>query len=118
MTTTYTIPDNPSDPEAAALDLIVRAPIDLIGHHWPTREALQQFTTLLSAEGTFSGMSWHDAKHAATAIAYDAINRDDAPQFLHQRADRVRAGTDGITWDCPDAMIQAFNTAAAVLDMT
>ena len=28
--TTYTVPDDPPDPEAAALDLIVRLPSDLL----------------------------------------------------------------------------------------
>ncbi|HXO50620.1 MAG TPA: hypothetical protein VN888_06240 [Mycobacterium sp.] len=30
MTTTYTVPDNPTDPEAAALELIVRLPEDIL----------------------------------------------------------------------------------------
>ena len=96
MTDAYTVPDNPRDPEGAALELIVRLPIDLLGHDSPTREALQEFTALLSAESVFAGMSWHDAKHAAAAIIVDATNRDDAAGFLRQRAERVRAGTDCI----------------------
>ncbi len=73
----YTVPDVPPDPEAAALDLIVRLTTDLLGHDWPTRETLQEFAALLSAEGAFAGMSWHDAKHSAAAIVFDATNRDD-----------------------------------------
>jgi hypothetical protein len=30
MTTAYTVPDNPTDPEAAALELIVRLPADIL----------------------------------------------------------------------------------------
>jgi hypothetical protein len=115
MTATYIVPDNPPGPEAAALELIVRLPIDLLGHDGPNRQALQEFAAFLSAEGTFAGMSWHDAKHAAAAIMFDATNRDDAAGFLCRRADRVRAGTDGITWDDRDAMSRALTTAALVL---
>jgi hypothetical protein len=111
----YTVPDYPCDPETAALELIVRLPIDLLGDHGLNRETLQEFTTLLSAEDTFAGMSWHDAKHAAVAIIFDATNRDDAAEFLRQRADRARAGTDGITWDDCAATVRALTTAAAVL---
>lgn len=50
--TTYTVPDNPPDPEAAALELIVRLPADLLGHDWPLREVLQEFTTVLVDEAT------------------------------------------------------------------
>jgi len=62
-------------------------------------------------------MSWHDAKHAATAIIFDATSRDDGAAFLRQRANRVRAGTDGITWDDPAKMARALTTAATVLGL-
>jgi hypothetical protein len=114
---TYTTPDHPADPEAAALELIVRLPIDVLGHDSPSREALQEFTALLSAEGAFAGMSWHDAKHAAAAIVFDATSRDDGAAFLRQRASRVRAGTDGMTWDDPALMARALTTAATVLGL-
>jgi hypothetical protein len=118
MTTdTYAVPDHPADPEAAALELIVRIPADVLGHDCPSREALQEFTALLSAEGAFTGMSWHDAKHAATAIIFDATSRDDGAAFLRQRANRVRAGTDGITWDDPAKMARALTIGATVLGL-
>jgi hypothetical protein len=115
--TTYTVPHSPTDPEAAALELIVRMPADVLGHLSPTRETLQEFAALLSAEGAFTGMSWHDARHAATAIIFDATNRDDGAGFLRGRADRVRAGTDGMTWDDPAAMARALSVAATVLGL-
>ncbi|MBV8786441.1 MAG: hypothetical protein JOZ00_07105 [Mycobacterium sp.] len=117
MTLTYEVPDNPADPEAAALELIVRVPTDVLGHESPGRETLQEFAGLLSAEGVFAGMSWHDAKHAAMAIMFDAINRDDAAEFLRWRADRVRVDADGKAWDDSGAMIRAFTAAAATLDL-
>ena len=54
MPTTYTLPDNPSDPEAAALDLIVRLLPDVLGHKYPAREVLQEFAALLAGEGAFN----------------------------------------------------------------
>jgi len=36
-------PDNPPDPEAAALEPIVRLPADLLGGNWPTHETSQEF---------------------------------------------------------------------------
>ncbi|RAV14663.1 hypothetical protein DQP55_08880 [Mycolicibacterium sp. GF69] len=56
-------------------------PPEVIGAVSHPREVLQEFTMVLSAEDTFAGMSWHDAKHAATAIICDAISREDAASF-------------------------------------
>ncbi len=46
MSSIYIAPDNPADPEAAALELIVRVPTDLLGYDSPPRDALQDFTSL------------------------------------------------------------------------
>ena len=62
-------------------------------------------------------MTWHDAKHAAVAIVFDAVNRDDASAFLHGRAQRVRDGSDGMTFDDPAAMARAFTIGAKVLGL-
>jgi len=78
---------------------------------------LQEFTALLSAEGAFTGLSWHDAKHAAVAILFDAVNRDDAPSFLEERAQNVLSGRDGMTWDDPAAMARALTIGATVLGL-
>lgn len=116
--TTYTIPDAPPDTEAAALELIVRLPADLLGHGSPTRKALQDFTALLSAEGAFAGMTWHDAKAAAVAIAFDATNRDNAAEFLWHRAYLTSNDADNAHWDNRDAIVRAFTVAAGILDPT
>lgn len=113
---TYTVPDDPADPETAALELIVRIPGDMLGHDWPPRDALQDFASLLHAEGCFAGMSWHDARHAATAIIYDAINCDDAAAFLRGRTQRVLDGSDNMEWDDPVGMARALTIAAGLLD--
>ena len=112
---TYTVPDDPDDPETAALELIVRVPTDVLGHDWPPRDALQDLASLLHAEGALAGLSWHDARHAATAIVVDAITRDDAAEFLRGRADRARDGSDNMEWDDREAMARALTIGAAVL---
>ncbi len=62
-----------------------------------SREALQELATIRQAEGAFSGLSWHDAKHAAVAILADAINGDAAAS----RASRRRAEVERPCWLCP-----------------
>jgi hypothetical protein len=117
-TTSYTVPENPADPEAAALELIVRFPINLLDDDdGPSLEALQEFAGFLSAEGTFAGMSWHDARHAAAAIVFDVTNRRDAGEFLRHRAEAIVTGAVTGTWDDRDAMIRAFTSAAAVFEL-
>ncbi len=117
--TSYTVPDNPADPETAALELIVRVPAKVLsnpthGSHLPLREALQDLASLLHAEGAFAGMSWHDARHAASAIMFAALHRDDAAESLVRQAERVRGG-DRMTWDDREAMARALTIGAQVL---
>jgi len=89
----------------------------VLGHDSPPRDALQDFASLLHAESCFAGLSWHDARHAATAIVVDAINRDDAAEFLLGRADRARDGSDGMPWDARAAMARALTIGATVLGL-
>lgn len=117
MTTVYTVPDNPADPEAAALELIVRIPGELLGHDSPPTEVLQDFASLLDAEGAFAGLSWHDARHAASVIMVDAINQADAPAVLLRRAERVLDGTDNMPWDDRVGMARALRIGAKVLGL-
>lgn len=112
----YTVPDNPPDPESAALELIVRMPEVILGDTG-AREILQELTAMLDAEGTFTGMSWNDAKHAAVAIVVDALHRDDAHTFLLGRARRARDGSDGMRWDDPAAMERALTIGAKVIGL-
>jgi hypothetical protein len=116
VTTIYVVPDNPPDPEVAALELIVRMPEAVMGDAG-AREILQELTAALDLEGTFIGMSWNDAKHAAVAIVVDALNRDDAHAFLLARAERARNGSDGMRWDDPAKMARALAIGATVLGL-
>ncbi len=116
-TSEYAVPDDPADPEAAALELSVMVPTEVLGHDSPPRDALQDLASLLHAEGALAGLSWHDARHAATAIMYDAINCDDAARSLLRRAERVRDGSDNMAWDDRAAMVRALTIGAQVLGL-
>jgi hypothetical protein len=45
-------------------------------------EILQDYCSVLDAEGEFTGLCWLDAKPVAAAICFDVCNRDDAADFL------------------------------------
>jgi len=75
--TTYTVPDSPADPAAAALELLVRFPGTIL-HTDAFRSVLQDYAGALDAEGAFTGLSWSDAKNIAAEIAFDLTQRDDA----------------------------------------
>ena len=51
---------------------------------------------MLDAEGVFTGLCWLDAKPVAAAICFDICNRDNAADFLRNRARNVLAGTDNM----------------------
>ncbi len=114
-TTTHTPPDNPADPEAAALDLIVRMP-EAVLHRDDFRSVLQEYCSLLDAEGCFAGLSWSDAKNIAAAVAFDLVCRDDAQEYIAQRARNVREG-DSSMWDDQEGAARALDIAAKVLGL-
>ena len=113
---TYTVPDDPPDPETAALELLVRMP-ELVGKGSPSvRAVLQEFAGLLQAENAFTGLSWHDAKHAAVAIVADSINCDDPARTLRRRARGALWRIDGMQWDDRHGTARALDIAADMLD--
>jgi hypothetical protein len=119
MTTTsiYEVPDNPTDPEAAALEL--RLPVEILHPQFPDMltEVLQDYCGVLDAEGAFAGLSWADAKNIAAAVSFDAVTRDDAADFMRNRARNVLAGTDNMDWENRDGAARALNIAATVLGL-
>jgi hypothetical protein len=119
VTAVYTVPDDPADPEAAALELIVRIPCVVLEPDFPEQltEALQDYAGALHVEGAFVGLSWEDAKQIAAAVAFDAVMRDDAADFLRGRAARASAGTDNMPWRDRDGAVRAMNIAATVLGL-
>ncbi|HRD10517.1 MAG TPA: hypothetical protein PLI79_01515 [Mycobacterium sp.] len=110
-------PDSPA--EAAALDLIVRVPMETldVADKDLLLAALQELTALLHAEGAFTGLSAHDAEQAAGAIAMDfCLRRMGAAESLRARAAVVLGSpTDG-PWDSPEGPARALTIAADVLD--
>ena len=119
MTTTYTVPTNPTDVEAAALELIVRLPREVLTDECPDEltAALQDYAGVLHAEGAFAGLSWADAKAIAAAVSFDVMQRDDAADFLRNRARNVLAGTDNMEWHNREHAARALNIAATVLGL-
>lgn len=119
----YIAPDNPADPEAAALELLVQTVVVLlevaIGGALPDDNAIlagyRHFAGVLDLECAFAGMSWHDARHAAVAIGGALVVRDDPAAFLHLRAVHTASGVDNMTWDDRDSMVRAFTVGATVV---
>jgi hypothetical protein len=117
MTAAYAIPDNPADPAAAALELIVRLHEDILHTSARLRTVLQDNCSVLDAEGCFAGLSWSDAKNVAAAVSFDLVTRDGAEAFIRHRARNARAGTDGMLWENRHGAARALNIAATVLGL-
>jgi hypothetical protein len=58
-----------------------------------------------------------DARQIAAAVSWDVISRDDAADFLRNRARNVLADVDGIVWQNREAAARALNIAATVLGL-
>jgi hypothetical protein len=121
--TAYIVPDNPPDPEAAALELIVRVPAQMLQNRGDlaiaaeVTEVMQDYTGVLHADGAFAGLSWPDAKAVAAAVCFDACNRDDVADFIRNRARNVLAGTDNMPWQNREGAARALSIAASVLGL-
>jgi hypothetical protein len=119
----YLPPDDPADPEAAALELIVRMPSSISPRLAAEAEAaglteiLQDYCSGLDVDGTFAGLSWLDAKPVAAAICFDVCNRDDAADFMRMRASTILGGSDGMVWQSREGAARALNIAATVLGL-
>lgn len=111
----YDPPANPLDPEAAALDLIVRIPTDMLDDCGPARSALQDFAGALHVEGALSGLSWWDARPVALAICADLQcgDPDAAAALLHLRAELI--GSHRERWNDADGVRRALSIAARVI---
>jgi hypothetical protein len=116
MPATSTVPDSPADVEAAALELIVRLPADIL-HTTAFTTVLQDYCGALRAEGTFVGLAWADAKAIAAAVSFDVISRDDAADFLRNRSRNALSGADNMEWENSVGAARALYTAATVLGL-
>ena len=119
MNDTYTPPENPADPEAAALEMIVKIPTIYLAEPGrllhPLIEVLQDLTGLLSAAGAFTGMVWPDAKQAAAAVAFDVCLREYPAVMLRERAANAASGADGMDWQDRERAARALRIAADIL---
>jgi hypothetical protein len=79
-------------------------------------EVLQDYCGALHAEGAFAGLSWADAKQLAAAVSFDVVTREDAADFLRNRARNVLAGTDNMPWENREGAARAMNIAATMLE--
>lgn len=112
MTTMYTPPIHPTDPEASALDLIVDAAEAATGST-AFRAVLQDLAGLLQLERVFAGLTWPDARLVAAAIAFDAVMSPRPARSLRTRAECV---LDGWPATADQASVaRALNTAAAAV---
>ena len=50
-------------------------------------------------------------------MSFDACTRDDAADFLRNRARNVLAGSDNMEWDNRERAARALNIAATVLGL-
>jgi hypothetical protein len=50
-------------------------------------------------------------------VSFDAVTRDDAADFLRNRARNVLAGADNMEWENRDRSARALNIAATVLGL-
>jgi hypothetical protein len=78
---------------------------------------LQDYCGVLHAEGAFAGLAWDDAKAIAAAVSWDVIARDDAADFLRNRARNALAGADNMPWVDREGAARALNIAATVLGL-
>lgn len=78
---------------------------------------LQDYCGLLHAEHAFAGLSWPDAKQLAAAISFDVCTRDNAAEFLRQRAASVLDQRGDMVWRDRDAAARTLTLAADLLAM-
>lgn len=111
MTTTISTP--PTDPESAALDLLVRAAETATGGT-AFRAVLQDLAGALHAESALAGLAWADARLVAAAVSFDVCTAAEPVGSLRGRAAAVRAGRGPRCAD-PASVAQALDAAATVL---
>lgn len=79
--------------------------------------ALTPITAALRDEHALAGLSWHDCRYVAGAIAYDVAARRDAAAHLAARARKARDNDDGVDWDDHHGAARALNIAATVIGL-
>lgn len=105
----------PTDPESAALDLLVRV-AEIATGSTAFRAVLQDVAGALHAEGALSGLAWSDARLVAGTVSFETCTAGDPVESLRRRAVAVRAGRGP---DCADrrGIAQALDVAALTLSL-
>jgi hypothetical protein len=88
MPTTYTVPDNPADVEAAALELIVRLPADIL-HTGALTVVLQEYAGTLHAGGAGANHRGRGARAMSSdhpQVRQPGLSRAFWPQYAHTDA--------------------------------
>lgn len=115
------MPENPVDVEAAAYEMIVRFPTEILTKPGrvlhPLIEVLQDYASLLGAQDAMAGMVWEDAKQVAAAIAFDLCLRDEPGEFLRKRSRNALAGADNMAWKDRARVARALSIAASVAEL-
>lgn len=110
----YELPDNPADPAAAALDLLVQFP-ELSGRDDPeTVAGFRDLAMMIQLEGIFEGMDWNDARHAVALLGVVLI--DPGPQELPARAAWIRGAGSGPLHE-PERIAVAFERVYALVEL-
>jgi hypothetical protein len=112
---TIAVDHPPTDPETAALDLLVSAAEAATGST-AFRAVLQDLAGALHAESALAGLAWGDARLVAAAVSFDACTAADPVGSLRRRAAAVRAGR-GPHYVNSAGVAQALDVAATVLEV-
>jgi hypothetical protein len=113
MAIPYNIPDNdPSDVEAAALEVIVELPAAAL-HSDAFALVLRAYAALLREDGAFVGLAWSDARQIAVSIARVLVDSEDAAAALLNHARDVNAAASTPQWRDRHVAARAFAVAAA-----
>lgn len=110
---TITVDPPPTNPESAALELLVRSAETATGST-AFRAVLQDVAGLLQAESALAGLAWEDARLVAAAVSFDACTAADPVGLLRGRAAAVRAGRSP-RCNNPAGVARALDVAAEVL---
>lgn len=108
-----TVDTLPTDPEHAALELLVDAAETATGTT-AFRAVLQDLAGLLHVDGALAVLVWVDARLVAGTVSFDVCTAADPVGSLRRRAVAVRAGRGPRCID-PAGVAQALDVAASLL---
>ncbi len=87
----YTVPEHPDNPEAAALELIVRLPADILDSAAFTA-VLQEYAGVLHAENCFTGRSCGPGTASSSSEAFEMVDLAAASAVVRREVLRDAVG--------------------------